>query len=286
MDLALYARVLSRHSAVLLIGCAMAFFLALTSYYRVTVDGLLPELTPRKAEIWQSQANVYLTEKGFPAGSRAQYNNASRFTGLTGLYARLAQSDQVLKRIERSGPLPGAFQAAPVVDTIAGPVSLPVVALFGKASSPATAKDTLARGLEGFLGYVRANQIAAGIPKRQRIELHIINAPESASLIEPRKKTLPVVVFLAVMIAAVALVFILENASRGRAGVPLEALPELREHSGQGSELLSEPQLEPRVAQAPDLRPEPGQGRAPELSPEQQPAPAPESEPAPARRWA
>lgn len=286
MDLALYARVLSRHSAVLLIGCAVAFFLATTSYYRVTVDGVLPEFTPRKAEIWQSQANVYLTEKGFPAGSRAQYNNASRFTGLTGLYARLAQSDQVLKRIERSGPLPGAFQAAPVVDTTAGPVPLPVVALFGKAGSPARAKETLARGLNGFLGYVRANQVAAGIPESQRIELRIINAPESAILIEPRKKTLPVVVFLAVMIAAVAVVFILENASRNRTGVPLEALPELRDSSRQESELLPEPLREPRATPAPELRPEPRPARAPELSAEQPSAPEPESEPAPVRRWA
>lgn len=282
MDLALYVRVLYRHRAVVLVGFAVAFVLAMSSYYRITVDGLLPELTPRKAEIWQSQANVYLTEQGFAAGSRAQYNNASRFAGLTGLYARLAESDQVLERIERTGPLRGDFQAAPVFDTTAGPVPLPVVALFGRASTPASAERTLARGLEGFVGFVRANQIAAGIPERQRIELRVINAPLPAALLEPRKKTLPVVVFLAVMIAAVALAFILENASRSRVSLPLETLPDLRRGERSEPELPPESWREPSAAPAPELKPESSPERAPELRPES----GSEPEPAPVRRWA
>ena len=95
MDLALYGRVLMRHRVVLLVGVALALFLAVFSYYRVTTHGFLPTLTPRKAELWQSQASVLLTQKKqiVPAPG---YGNPGGLASLTSLYARIATSDPVV----------------------------------------------------------------------------------------------------------------------------------------------------------------------------------------------
>ena len=256
MDLRLYLRVLARHKLVLVVGLVLALVLAVLSYYRVDAIGMPPSLEPRKAEIWQSQASVFLTESGFPAGRRTnplvtkqvggqtvtvpRYNAPGSFTGLSPLYARLAVSDEVRRRIAKKGPPFGQFTAAPSVEGTSGlQVPLPIVSLFGKATSANGARVTVARGLAVFLTYVAERQSAAGIPKNQRVQLRVLNAPQPAVLLEPRKKTLPIVVFLGVMIAAIAIAFVLENASRSRAPVEVVAEPE-RER---------QPELEPEPEQ-------------------------------------
>jgi len=271
MDLPAYGRVLWRRRGVVLAGAALAVVLAVLSYYRVDFDSGLPTFQPRKAELWQSQANVFLTEGGFPAGRRTiplvtkviggetvavpLYNDPGRFASLSSLYARLAQSDQVRAIIEKQGKLRGLFQAVPTTDTTLRSGTLPIVSLFGKASTPGAAQATVTRGLEAFLTYVRSQQRAARIPENQRVQLRVLNAPQPAVLVEPRKKTLPFVVFLAVMVAAIGLVFILENAARSRPHVEVAPIP-----------------------------PKPAPGTAPQLEPEAEPEPEPEV--GTIRRWA
>lgn len=267
MDLSLYLRVLGRHRRVLFVGLALAVMLSVLSYYRVEAAGVgLPSLEPRKDEVWQSQANVFITEGGFPAGNRIRSDSAGRFTGLALIYSRLAQSDEVLRQIEKDRPLPGVLQAIPLVDTTAGNIPLPMVALFGKAASPEAAQVTASRGLDGFLKYVRASQVAADIPTEQRVQLRVVNAPGRAILIDPRKKTLPIVVFLAVLIATIAAAFVLENASLNRASRGSVEVPE--------SGVQEKP--EPVITATPERK------KAPAPAPE----PEPEPELTPVRRWA
>ena len=226
MNLRLYGQVLWRHRLVVLGGAGLALVLAIVSFYKVDFSGGVPKLTPRKAEVWQSQASLFITEPGFPAGRRTiglvpvnvggtvvptpKYNAPDAFAGLATLYARLATSDDVLRRMSRSGPVRGVFQAAPVLDASRRSTE-PLLNLFGQAATPRDARETVQRGLTAFLGYVRARQVAAGIPESQRVDFSVVNAPQPASLIAPRKRTLPFVVFLSVLFAAVALAFILEN---------------------------------------------------------------------------
>ena len=54
-------------------------------------------------------------------------------------------------------------------------------------------------------------QQAAKIPTDQRINLQIVQRATAPVVVEPRKKTLAVVVFGAVLVATVGLAFILEN---------------------------------------------------------------------------
>lgn len=295
MDLPLYTRILWRHRRALLASSLIAIFLAVLAYYRVDVDGVVPKLTPRKAEVWQSEAQVILTEGGFAAGSRAQFPNAGRFSGLSTLYARLAESDEVLALIETEEKLPGLFQAAPITDNVAGP--LPIVALLGKGDTASAAEITLSRGMKGFFKYVGQKQVEADIPPRQRIRLEVLNAPDSATLIQPRKKTLPVVVFLAVMIAAIAIIFTLENAARRPGASPAAALPLPDQESHAEPAPIRAPAFEPipqpvlgsELRSARDGRATPEPRAAPEVGrdPEREvPPPDDEQERVTVRRWA
>jgi hypothetical protein len=222
MDIALYARVLLRHKLVLVTGIVLAVVLAAYSQYRIGFDGYRPTFEPRKAEVWQSQANVFLA----PLVNRRvdgevvtvlEFENPGRFTGLVGLYSQLATSDEVESRIDRGGPPFGVFLASPVLDNAGGLRNpLPIIALFGRSSSPPDARAVLRRGVTAFISYIGEQQEAAGIPQSRRVELRVLTAPNAAVLVEGPKKTLPVVVFLSVLIAFIALAFILENASRRR----------------------------------------------------------------------
>jgi len=296
MDLALYSRVLRRHKVVIVLGLALAVLLGLFSYYRVDSDGTVPRLVPRKAELWQSQGNVFLTESGFPAGRRTiplvtrqigretvtvpKYNEPGRYTALAALYARLATSDEVQRRIQQKGPPYGAFLAFPAVDTTGGNTNpLPMISVFGQADSAGAAQLTVSRGLEAFFSYVAEQQNEASIPKSQRVQLTLLNAPKPAFLLDPRKKTLPIVVFLGVLMAAITLAFILENAAQSRAAA--EAVREAP------VEVVAAAELEPHRERRPELEPKPEPVPVPE--PALVAEPEPESEPEPAvrvRRWA
>ncbi len=275
MDLALATRVLYRHRRVVGAGVVLAVLLSLVAYYRVELDSSGPKLTPRKAELWQSNATIFLTEGGFPAGNLGRFTSPGAIASVAGLYARLAESDQVLALASKDGPLPGRFQATPSADPLNRDSALPLVLLLGTASTPAAAEATVKRGMEAFLAFVSAQQDAAGTPERRRVQLRVVNAPRAAALIQPRKKTLPIVVFLAVTMAAIALAFILENAGRNRPLASVEARPQaiVEVEASQETEPEPEPEPEPR--------------REPARVPEALPEPEPEPEPIiPVRRWA
>jgi hypothetical protein len=262
MDLRLYGQVLWRHRFVVLGGAALALLLAILSFYRVDLSGGIPRLTPRKAEVWQSQASLFLTQAGFPAGRNSinlvpvavggqvvptpQYNQPGALGSLASLYAQLAMSDAVMNRMRRAGPVPGSFLVTPVADS-SGRSTQPLLNLFGQAPTPQGAERTVERGLTAFVGYIHARQVAAKIPVSQRVQLAVVNAPGPASVIQPRKKTLPFVIFLAVLFASVALAFILENVAGRRATVT-----ELKPGSSAGTGAEGEPQSEPGVPEEPE----------------------------------
>ena len=51
----------------------------------------------------------------------------------------------------------------------------------------------------------------ADTPATERVTIQQLARPKEAKLIVPRKKTVPVTVFLSVLVATIALVFVLEN---------------------------------------------------------------------------
>jgi capsular polysaccharide biosynthesis protein len=206
-------RVLWRFRFLVLLGLLLAVLLSFLSFASVSFKGGSLKVAYREKATWQAKSTLLITERGFPAGARISgVEDPSRFSGLAVLYAQLAGSDAVQRIVLQRGPLKGRLTAAPVADYTTGvAASLPIVAILGEASSPAQAKRIARRGTEAFLAYMRARQQAADIPQQQRVLIQALNRPEKAEPVSGRRKTRPVIVFVAVMIAFLGLAFILEN---------------------------------------------------------------------------
>lgn len=205
-----------RFRLLVVTGVILAISLAFLSLVRVTSHGF----SYRKPMVWQSQAVLMLTEPGFPWGRTVlpgagtgdsappQYVNLS---GLTDLYSQFANSDAVRRLMRAEGaPKTWSVTAAPAVPTIQG-ATLPVLALSGRANSANEAVSAVEYGRRALVEYVERQQQAGKIPTHQRIDLQIVQRATVPVVVEPRKKTLAVVVFAALVLATVGLAFILEN---------------------------------------------------------------------------
>jgi hypothetical protein len=62
-----------------------------------------------------------------------------------------------------------------------------------------------------LISYVTNQQATSDVPKSQRVLLQVLNEPTPAVLVKARSKTRPVAAFLATLLMAIGLVFLLEN---------------------------------------------------------------------------
>ena len=217
-----------RFRLLVVTGVILAVSLAFLSLVRVTSHGF----SYRKPMVWQSQAVLLLNASGFPYGrtlipaagtdnsTPPQYVNLS---GLTDLYSQFANGDDVRRLMRDEGaPKTWSITATPAVPTIQG-ADLPVIALSGRANSASDAVSAVEYGRRALVEYVERQQQVAKIPPDQRINLKIVQRATAPVVVEPRKKTLGVVVFVALLIATIGLAFILENLRpRVRAVAPAE----------------------------------------------------------------
>ena len=230
MDLQLVIRVLWRFKLLVVIGLLAAYGLAFYSYYNVELSGG-PKITPRESEQWESLTTLFVTSKGFPEGSVSDFRDEdvanpeapaaqltpsdvdpAKLVALTGLYMELSTSDSVIKELMKTGPIDGMLQSFPVVP--GGNKSLDPVPMFTLSAigpTPAGAQQLAQRHVKAFLRVLWRRQANAGIPPHQRVVVEIVRQPQPAVLLEGRKLTRPIVIFLAVMIAVFALAFVLEN---------------------------------------------------------------------------
>lgn len=230
MDLQLHLRVLWRFRALILCGLLIAMGLALLSFVRVEFSGGQPVLKYRQAELWESSAIVFVTERGFPLGQLSpqlelkpadprrnpepfvpRFADTGRLASLATMYSYFADSDEMREVVEREGPLPGGLSITPVQ---AGDGStLPLIRVSGVAQTPRAAAFTAERGTSALRTYLKEKQVEGQVPNDQRVLLSILREadPTRAELVAPRKKTRPIVVFLTVMLAFFGLAFVLEN---------------------------------------------------------------------------
>ncbi len=230
MDLPLFFRVLLRFKWLVLAGVFVATALAFLSVFRIdTEKGFTVEY--RQNEQWVSVATVLVTEPDFPLGRAVfqqdvppknseepgaytpEFAPSSRFIELANVYAELVTGDAVRRLILEDGPLPGAVQAVPLVASNGSDAALPMVAVRGLSTTPEKAVVVAQRASAAFQEYLEAEQGRGGIPAEQRVVLSEVRHPSLATtvMLEGRSKTIPIVVFLTVMLAFVGLAFILEN---------------------------------------------------------------------------
>ena len=241
MDFRLYSRVLWRFKRLVVVGFVLALVLAGLSVAQVGSDGI----SYRNAVLWSSTTRIGVTQKGFPWGRllaqgqtpgeaaqnlRIPLADPDRLNTLAVLYAELATSDPVRSLIKRRGGVPlcnredysgiglEAEASKRCGDLIATPVvvgdsrvALPLVDLVAIAPSPSAAVALAQRSALSFQTYIRRQQRANDVPDSDRVVVQQLVRPKPPKVFQPRSKTLPIVVFLAVMFATVGFVFVLEN---------------------------------------------------------------------------
>jgi len=134
----------------------------------------------------------------------------NRLNTLAVLYAELATSDPVRRQMLEDGPLRGKIIATPVV-VGENRVMLPFIDVAAIATSPRGAVVLAQRAADAFGVFMRDQQVANRVPAADRVIVQQLVRPKPPKLFQPRSKTMPVVVFLAVMFATIGLAFLLEN---------------------------------------------------------------------------
>jgi hypothetical protein len=237
MDLQLYARVLWRFRLLVVGGLLLAVALAFFSYVDVKFDGGKPSFEYRQGEQWESLAQVGVGSRTFDPGSvltpeirsslrppaenteqareqLAQVDPSTlasfpRLMEITIQFLNLATGDAVMKIMNENGPpVRAALQTFPV---LSGDAAVPFITFSAVAASPEVAQEAARRHVEAFKEFVTAQQNAAGIAENERVAITTVKQPQPAALLEGRKKTRPIIVFLAVMTAVIGLLFVLEN---------------------------------------------------------------------------
>lgn len=248
MDFRLYARVLWRFRLLVATGFLLATMLAALSVLRISGDGV----QYRQTELWSSTARVGVTQSGFPWGRLFAQEpeqdeepgadaspkeelgipvaDPNRLNNLAVLYSELAMSDPVRRIMREEGPVRGRILATPLVRGD-NRIMLPLIDLTAISTTPQRAIELASRSARALERYVREKQAANEVPPADRVVIESVERPRRALIYQPRSKTMPIVVFLSVMLATSGLAFLLENL-RPRRRPPSEAEPgyDEREH--------------------------------------------------------
>jgi hypothetical protein len=206
VDLRLYGRVISRFRWLVIGGVALAVVLTFLTVFKVNPGGH-PWLSWRSSKTYQATSKVLLSPTTDPN------LNAT-------LYAQIVNSDVVRLPVLRKGPLGGTYLASAVSGgSTVGP--LPIVEIDSTSTDPNSA-TRLARNLTNqFLSYLTTSQKTT--PPSQRIQGQVITQPLRAVVTQGRKFTIPIVIFLSILVVALGLAFLLENL-RPRSAVAVREL--------------------------------------------------------------
>lgn len=244
MDLRLYGRVLWRYRALVAVGWVVAIAAALLATFSIGPGGI----DYRQSQTYVATEDLYITAQGFQEGRSASLApegsaeaagviDPNRMAQLTTLYSELINSDRVWEITERDGTLPGSVLGEQYVVNN-GRTALPVLRLSAFADSPTVAVTLADRHASAFREFIQAEQAAAKIPAQERVVLEVLRRPDGAELVEARGMAMPVVLFLAIVAATVALAFVLYNLAQSRPEAVAGA-----EHSTGASAAASAPRV-------------------------------------------
>ena len=109
----------------------------------------------------------------------------------------------------RSGPIDGEIIAKPVIAD--NGITLPLIDVTALAETHDEATELARRGAGSLALYVEQQQVSNEVPRSDRVVLQRLLRAEEATLVKPRPKTIPIVVFLVVVAVAIGVAFLLEN---------------------------------------------------------------------------
>jgi len=212
MDMKLLGRAMWRFKWIVLVGLVAAVGLTFLSTFKI---GPGDKLSYRQSEQWASYSQVFVTEQGFPWGAlRAPAASENgRLISLALIYANLADADPVKELMAKMGPpIPGAqIQAAALTTSPGSSDALPIISIAGIAGSKQDSLALTTRDTDALVAYIRAQQAENGIRDNNRVVVQVIKQPGQSTVLKGRSKTVPVMVFLAVLVLVIAIVLVLEN---------------------------------------------------------------------------
>ena len=109
----------------------------------------------------------------------------------------------------RSGPIEGEVVAKPVIAE--NGITLPLIDVTAIAESHDEATALAQRAASALAMYVEQQQRSNRVPASDRVVLQRLLRAEEATIVKPRPKSIPIVVFLVVMAGTIGLAFLLEN---------------------------------------------------------------------------
>jgi hypothetical protein len=215
MDLQLYARVIWRFKWLVAVGVLVAISLSVLSVFQVSLKS--PHLKARSVEQWKSTETVLVTPPGAPwlrVGSSATAD-PQKFSTLGTILVQFVMSDEVRRLINRTWPLTkyDVIQAFPVLAqsyNLSSP-PLPLISVEVTSFSGLRSRQLVEHTTAAFRDYVQQLQAQNNIPTDRRVVVTTVRSYEPPLLIAGHSKTLPVVVFLTVMLGVFGLCLVLEN---------------------------------------------------------------------------
>jgi hypothetical protein len=228
MNLQLYMRVLWRFRLIVAVGVVLGAILAFLSYAKPSFHGTSASLEYRTNEFWEGDTILLVSQHGFPWGRSTlpfqsenvggqetavpEFADPSRLSSLALLYAQLANSDQVRLLMLKQGPIRGKVVATPILASPDGSNgNLPMINIAATSTSPTEAKSLSWRAATAVRTFLKQQQDAAKIPPSQRIIVETVQQPLQATLVRPRKMTLPIMIFGTILLASCGLALVLEN---------------------------------------------------------------------------
>jgi Flp pilus assembly protein protease CpaA len=229
MDIPLFFAVLRRFKWIVLGGLVLGIALAVLSYGRGSVT-------------YESQAEALITQQSFPYGRAAapgganpaaavQVGNSAVLSGLSPVYAQLANSDQIIHSVHKLARVPGTITASEVSDLASG-ANLPFVQLVSTSPTAAGAVTLTQTEFNVLSRYIAQQQAAAGISPNDRVQLILIQSGNPPKLASGHSSSIPMLVFVAVLGAAIAVAFIREKADP-RTAAALGRVPAEQPHLAQ-----------------------------------------------------
>jgi len=213
MDLRLFWGVTKRYKRLALGGTLMAIMLGVLAYGTPSFAGGRPTLIARGASTYQSVAQLLITQG---VGTYSTINPKTIATGAPGymsslspIYAGLANGTAV-QDVIRASHITGTVTAAEGIDPLTGDYT-PFINMTASAPSSADAAALIRLGVSTLQRYVAAMESSSGVPSGERVQLEVVKSGLPPVLASRPKPTIPILVFLAVLSATIALMFSLEN---------------------------------------------------------------------------
>jgi hypothetical protein len=233
MDFKLYFGVIKRYKRMVISGVLLAIVLSMLSYGTPGLKGGKPTIIPRGSEVWEGEAELLISQAGFPYGSAVQQvipgkgttvpaepiGDYNSLASLSSVYAALANGTAVQQQVQTESRVPmcslavnatgpcGTMVGAEVADINTGS-PLPLLTLTSSASTAADAARIATTTISVLGSEIARQQTAAGTPVNQRVVLQTLKSGAPATLTQGYSKSIPILVLLAITAASIALAFI------------------------------------------------------------------------------